>query len=357
MTLRLSRTHRLLVGLAAISLGVAYVVPLWSVTLVAPQYPEGLGMHIWINTVTGIRPEDLGNINGLNHYIGMKPIEPDSIAELRVMPYLLAALIGIGLTAAALGRRWLLHAFAVTFVLGAGAGLVDFWRWEYDYGHNLDLEHAAIQVPGMSYQPPLIGSKQLLNFVATSWPAAGGWVAIGALALVVVVVLLDVRGQRLMRRQASRGSGSLTSSVALALVVLVFVGACAPAPPQQLRPTDTCSHCRMAATDLRYAAQLRTSTGKDIGFDSIECLRRWLIEHPEVTVAGIWVTNALAPDQIMPTGDALLLEGGRIRSPMGGQLLAVPAGADAQRLQEELGAKLTTWAAIAPQYRSTAARP
>ena len=52
------------------------------------------------------------------------------------------------------------------------AGLIDFWKWEYDYGHDLDTVNAIIKIPGMSYQPPVIGSRQLLNFTATSWPAA-----------------------------------------------------------------------------------------------------------------------------------------------------------------------------------------
>jgi copper chaperone NosL len=72
-------------------------------------------------------------------------------------------------------------------VLSAIVGLVDFWRWEYDYGHDLDLENAPIQVPGMTYQPPLIGSKNLLNFTATSLPATGGLLAIGAVVLSLAI--------------------------------------------------------------------------------------------------------------------------------------------------------------------------
>ena len=41
----------------------------------------------------------------------------------------------------------------VNLLLVAVAGLADFWRWEYNYGHELNPE-AAIIVPGMSYQPP-----------------------------------------------------------------------------------------------------------------------------------------------------------------------------------------------------------
>ena len=65
--------------------------------------------------------------------------------------------------------------------------MADFWKWEYNYGHNLSTD-APIQVPGMSYQPPLIGYKQLLNFGAYSIPDIGGWLM--AVAGVIMVVCL-----------------------------------------------------------------------------------------------------------------------------------------------------------------------
>ena len=57
---------RLLVGTAALLLLSLFLLPLWQVRLVAPQYPEGLGMHIHINTVVGATETDLDNINNLN---------------------------------------------------------------------------------------------------------------------------------------------------------------------------------------------------------------------------------------------------------------------------------------------------
>ena len=187
---------RALVAQAACALALLYLLPLWNIGLKAPQYPEGLGMYIWVNQITGQGPHDLQNINGLNHYIGMKAIVPESIPELRFMPVLVGGLIATGLVVALWGRRRVLYAWVAVFALGAVAGLADFWRWGRDYGHNLN-PHAAIQIPGMSYQPPLIGTKQLLNFHATSWPALGGWMALAALALAVVVA---VREWRLVRR-------------------------------------------------------------------------------------------------------------------------------------------------------------
>jgi hypothetical protein len=171
---------------------VAYVRPLWHIALEAPQYPEGLGMYIWADKITGEKPQDLASINGLNHYIGMKEIVPESIPELRLMPYLLGGLAALGILAAATGSRKVLAAWVVLFALLAVAGLADFWKWGYEYGHELDPT-AAIKVPGMAYQPPVIGSKQLLNFRATSWPALGGLALMASVALGVLACLLDRR--------------------------------------------------------------------------------------------------------------------------------------------------------------------
>ncbi|HEX7023591.1 MAG TPA: hypothetical protein VF187_02135 [Gemmatimonadales bacterium] len=189
---RMRRSSRYALAGASLALLLLYLTPLWHIGLKAPQYPEGLGMYIWISRITGEKPQDLNSINGLNHYIGMKTIVPESIPELKVMPLVVAVLVAGGLLVALLGRRRLLYGWAVLFAAGALAGLADFWKWGYQYGHELD-PHAAIKIPGMSYQPPLIGSKQLLNFHATSWPAPGGWIAILALAVVITLAVREWR--------------------------------------------------------------------------------------------------------------------------------------------------------------------
>ena len=198
----LSTRGRVLIGLAALALIPMYFVPLWTVSLAAPQYPEGLGMRIWLDAITGIKPNDLDNINNLNHYIGMKRIVPHAIPELRFMPSIIGFLIALGVAAAAAGRRRLTRVWVGAFAVLALAGLVDFYRWEYDYGHDLDLENAIIKVPGMSYQPPLIGTKQLLNFRATSLPATGAILAFISMGLGVAALVVDARS-RSHRQQAN----------------------------------------------------------------------------------------------------------------------------------------------------------
>lgn len=191
----MKRSTRITLAAASLGLALVYLFPLWHIGLQAPQYPEGLGLYIGVSHIVGEKPQDLSSINNLNHYIGMKVITPEDIPELRYMPWLLAGLIGAGLLAAASGKRALLYGWVTLFLLGAIAGLADFYRWSYDYGHNL-AEDAIIKIPGMSYQPPLIGSKQLLNFHATSWPAVGGWVAIAALSIGMVLTVRELQRSR-----------------------------------------------------------------------------------------------------------------------------------------------------------------
>ena len=186
---------RLLTGIGALLLIALYVVPLWSISLFAPQYPEGLGMRVRLTTVVGDRPTDLATINGLNHYIGMRAIEPGAIPELRYFPIVVGALVVLGAAAAVLAKRQLVIAWLTGLALFGVAGLADFWRWSYDYGHNLDTEHAIIKVPGMTYQPPLIGTKQLLNFTASSWPALGAWLAFAAFVLGVAALCISDRSR------------------------------------------------------------------------------------------------------------------------------------------------------------------
>jgi copper chaperone NosL len=198
---------RVLLMIASLLMAVAYAAPLWQIGLEAPQYPEGLGMSIWIDTITGQKPNDLNSINNLNHYIGMKAIVPDAIPELRAMPLIVGALIALGLLAAATGKRSLLYVWTVCFALAALGGLADFWIWGYDYGHNLDPT-AAIKVPGLSYQPPVIGSKRLLNFTAHSWPGLGGAALAASLLAGVVLSFLERCRNRRPASQPERAPSS-----------------------------------------------------------------------------------------------------------------------------------------------------
>jgi len=181
---------KIIVASASVLLVLAFFFPLWYINLEAPQYPEGIGLEIWINEITGQKPNDLTNINGLNHYIGMKKIIPDAIPELKIMPFIIIFMILFGLIAASTGKRFLIYSWISLFIILAAVGLYDFYMWEYDYGHNLN-PHAAIKIPGMAYQPPLVGSKMLLNFNAISMPDISFYILVIAVGLAIVALITD----------------------------------------------------------------------------------------------------------------------------------------------------------------------
>ena len=163
---------RILMVASVAVLFLVFAFPIWRITLIAPQYPDGISMFIWVNKITGDTESTLQNINILNHYVGMKYIEPDSIPELTYFPYVIYAMAFLGLVAAAVNKKYIYLTWGIIFVILGGLGVYDFYLWEYDYGHNLD-PMAPIKVPGQAYQPPVIGSKMLLNFEAISLPHLG----------------------------------------------------------------------------------------------------------------------------------------------------------------------------------------
>jgi len=167
---------RLLMIVGIASLLTLFVFPMWQITLIAPQYPDGVTMHIWINKLGGENPSVIQNINILNHYVGMKYIEPDAIPELQYFPYIIMAVVFLGLLATLINRPVVYFTWAATMVVLAILGLYDFYLWEYDYGHTLS-DKAPIKIPGASFQPPLFGTKEIISFTAKSFPHISGYFA------------------------------------------------------------------------------------------------------------------------------------------------------------------------------------
>ncbi len=162
-----------------------FVFPMWQISLYAPQYPQGVHMHIYIDKLGGAEPATLQNVNILNHYVGMKPIEPESIPELTYFPYIIVGLAALGLLALVVNTGAFYLGWAILLTIISILGFYDFYLWEYDYGHDLSPD-APIVIPGASFQPPLFGRKEIINFTAISAPHIGGWLAgvalVGSLA-------------------------------------------------------------------------------------------------------------------------------------------------------------------------------
>lgn len=328
-------SSRVVLAVSALALVAGFFLPLWSISLEAPQYPEGIGLQIRVNTITGTKRHDLDNINKLNHYIGMKSIEPDAIPELKLMPWVLGFLVLAGLAAAALGRRWMLFAWLALLAVVGVAGMVDFWLWGYDYGHNLDPT-AAIKVPGMTYQPPLVGSKALLNFVAHSWPALGGWFVIGGGVLTGLVGWGELRSGK-------RGKGLPATALLLGLAAAPLLG-CGPKGPVPVTVgEDSCSECLMTIADERYATELITKKGKVYFFDSVECLAGYYLEQNRDDVASLWVTDFHTQARMIPVEEAFFLRSKDLRSPMGMNLTAFGDGIEPETVLNSFIGEVLDW--------------
>lgn len=183
------KNYRILMITGSLLLLLLFVFPIWNITLQAPQYPTPLGMNIHINKLSDENPGDLQNINLMNHYVGMKEI-PHHLREFEFFPYVVIFMVVVGvLLGLKANYKWFIVWFIAMVILGT-LGMYDFYLWEYDYGHNLNPE-AAIKFTNedgspMAYQPPLIGTKTILNFTAHSYPRSGAYF----LALGMILALI-----------------------------------------------------------------------------------------------------------------------------------------------------------------------
>lgn len=197
--------------IGALLLGALYLLPLWKITLLAPQYPEPLGLNIHITHLSdGVQYNDVKNIDLLNHYIGMahlpteenvakKEVKP--FIEFTVFPIVIGIMILFGVFVGFKGNpKWYLYWLIIMILLGI-AGLTDFYLWLSSYGHNLDpnaILKIADPVTGkpMGYQPPFFGYKKLLNFEVYSFPALGAYFIAAGMLLSYVAFILGKKEQK-----------------------------------------------------------------------------------------------------------------------------------------------------------------
>ena len=180
--------------------------PLWNIMLGAPQYPEPLGMDIYIDGIQGMNEFDIQNIDGLNHYIGMKIIpKPEDMWEFSVFPIVIGSMVVLGFIIGLLGLfgklsyHWFLGWLIVMTVLGT-LGMYDFNAWMIDYGTHLDpnaiMKLQNLDGTPMSYKPPLLGHQKLLNFDAYSYPRLGGYLMGLGMLLTLIAYFVGKRSKK-----------------------------------------------------------------------------------------------------------------------------------------------------------------
>jgi hypothetical protein len=169
---------------AALTIVASLFFPLWKMHLIAPQYSDGLDLYIFPYKIQGggYHGQHLKEINNLNHYIGMKPLEQADFLEMRWMPFVFGLIILMILRSIVFGEMsnvvdlFVVYSYFGLFSIGS------FWFRLYQYGHNLD-PHAPVHIK--PFTPMLIGVKQIANFREYSFPMAGAYLLCLSVLLIV----------------------------------------------------------------------------------------------------------------------------------------------------------------------------
>ncbi len=323
--------------LSGIALFCILFFPLWQIQLSAPQYPEGLVLLIFPNKLGG----NVDIINGLNHYIGMKPLHASDFVEFTVLPYIISFFSLLFIFAGMIGKRkWMRLSFLLILIFGIIA-MADFWVWEYNYGHNLNPD-AAIVVPGMSYDPPLIGFKQLLNFGAYSIPDIGAWIFVGVGLAALFVIIADWR-----KAKKEKSLSKMAFAMAAPMVIL-FCSACNAKPEPLVLGKDKCSFCTMTISDPRFGAEIISEKGKIFKFDDPDCALSFLksAETKPPEIKAIYFTDFVNDHSLIASENAIFLKSESLKAPMGGNLAAFSNQEGMNEVLKEYSGSVLHWGEI-----------
>ncbi len=222
--------------IACALLGGALVLPLWRMELVAPQYPAGLVMKAYgykFAEDPGSYYDDVREINGLNHYIGMKPIK--EVTEMRLfVPGVAALILGTLLMPfIAWQRAWFRRLIVAGFWTMPLFFIADLQYWLYNYGHSLDPDAALDMEP---FTPKVFGETKVWNFHSQTGFETGFYLMVAA----ALTITFAPAASRLLHRlraatpsgwhaggtgqRASVAGGTAALRIALPLVLVAAAG-------------------------------------------------------------------------------------------------------------------------------------
>ncbi len=180
----------LLFAAAAILLVVSISRPWWRLKLVAPQYPQGLYVTAYVNRMTG----DVSEIDGLNHYIGMRPLAEAAEFERTVSIFGIGAVALLILASAFVHNRWaaLLALPALFLPL---LFLADLQFWLANFGLNLDPT-AALSSSVDPFIPPVLWTGTIAQFSTVPRLLSGFWLALWASGCILVGLFFHRRAYK-----------------------------------------------------------------------------------------------------------------------------------------------------------------
>src|SRR5579884_447660 len=172
---------------AAALLLVSLFLQYWKITLFAPQYPHGLTVTAYVNRVGG----QVAEVDILNQYIGMKPLEAAAPMEKRFGLFLIAAM-ALLVVAAVKIHSPLAAGLSLPALLYPVVFLADLQYWLADFGLHLD-PHAPLNLAVKPFVPRVLGIGHIGQFQSVAVPCSG-------LILAVIASILILTGLWLQRR-------------------------------------------------------------------------------------------------------------------------------------------------------------
>jgi hypothetical protein len=160
-------------------------VPVWFVSLEAPNYPveafpNGIPVYFHFDGYSG----DVHEMNTINHFIGMYPMEAGAQLEKSISPFLLLFVALMMILFIMYHGKWsqilLLPSLLIPFIFFAV-----YAGWLYWYGHNLQ-EWGMFKVK--PFMPTALGDGKVAQFTTHSYPTTGFYI----LLVISVLSLLGI---------------------------------------------------------------------------------------------------------------------------------------------------------------------
>ncbi len=173
--------------------------PIWYVALEAPNYPketfpEGIPVYYHFDGFSG----DVHEMNTINHYIGMDPMERGAPYLRALAPY---ALVFVALLmvyyilydSKILDILMLIPVFLPVIFLGFYA------YWLYWFGHHMHSWGAFKIKP---FMPTVFGDGKVAQFTTHSYPTTGFWLLL-AISLFSLLAIISKRKARKQTAEAA----------------------------------------------------------------------------------------------------------------------------------------------------------
>jgi hypothetical protein len=192
-----------LLSIARVLLLVSIFVPYWHMELVAPQYPDGLYLTAYVNHLAG----DVKEIDGLNHYIGMRPLEQAGQLEREMSVWAIIAMFLLVEGAMFIHSRWAVL-LALPAVLFPGGFLLDLQYWMHTFGQNLDPQ-APLSSSVKPFTPTVLGEGGIGQFKTYADVGIGFWLAVGCSIVTIVAFVFHRAAYRpLFRRLVAKSESA-----------------------------------------------------------------------------------------------------------------------------------------------------